>query len=70
MNPFFLWLAAFAFAATVATAVASRRPVRTEVCPGATYFYSGTAPAWAHDKRVVCRIGNHVFLTDKRNNHP
>lgn len=35
-----------------------------ELCPGATHFYSGPAPAWAKGKRVVCRIGHHVFLAD------
>ncbi|HEX7646349.1 MAG TPA: hypothetical protein VF450_02940 [Noviherbaspirillum sp.] len=43
---------------------------RHEVCPGATYFYSGKPPAWARHMRVVCRIGDHVFLTDNKRNDP
>lgn len=38
---------------------------RHEVCPGAVYFYSGKPPAWAKRKRVACKIGDHVFLTDQ-----
>lgn len=38
---------------------------RREICPGATYFYSGPAPEWAKGKRVVCRIGGHTFVADK-----
>lgn len=64
MNPF---SAMFSLLVWFATAAASAMQPHHEACPGALYFFSGKPPAWAHDKRVVCRIGNHVFLTDKRN---
>lgn len=55
------------FAIAIYFATLGDEPPRHEVCPGATYFYSGKPPVWAHSKRVLCRIGRHVFLTDKRN---
>lgn len=41
---------------------------RHEVCPGATYFYERhhPKPAWANKMVVVCVIGNHIFLREKK----
>ena len=41
---------------------------RCEICPGATYFYEKhhPRPAWADRMVVVCVVGNHVFLKEKK----
>lgn len=44
---------------------------RHEICPGATHFYADWAkpPSWARDMRVVCHIGQHIFLAPKARHH-
>lgn len=44
---------------------------RREICPGALYFYADWAPkpAWARDMRVVCHIGQHIFLAPRARHH-
>lgn len=53
MNAFFIWL--------LMLALSGHHGHRTEICPGAIHFFSGPPPAWAKQKRVLCRIGAHTF---------
>jgi len=69
MNPISAVFALLVWCATLSAANAippHQSQHRHEVCPGATHFYSGKPPAWARHMRVVCHIGDHTFLTDKR----
>lgn len=66
MNPISALLALLVYCVTLAASDSiPPRQQRHEVCPDATSFYSGQAPAWAKNKRVICQLGRHVFLTDK-----
>lgn len=71
-------LLAFILTGAELSAVGDKAPVqhpgrRTEICPGATYFYNHRSmrrpPDWARDMRVVCRIGEHTFLAPRARHH-
>lgn len=35
-------------------------------CEGATHFYTGPTPSWAHRMEFRCTVGAHHFLREKR----
>jgi spore germination cell wall hydrolase CwlJ-like protein len=39
-----------------------------EICPGATYFYERhhPKPYWAKRMVVVCTVGDHIFLKERK----